>query len=527
MKQISNLVKLQLKNLYGINVIRHTTDKKVKKRKLALAVVYAVLAVMICFYMGAAAYGYIALGLAEMVPAYLVMISSLLILFFGIFKAGNVIFQRESYDILCSLPVSQTAIVVSRFVRMYVENLLLVCGIMLPGILVYGVMIRPGISFYLIGFIVTVFVPLIPITIATFLGALITAIASRMKHKNLVSVVLSLLLFGGIMLGTSQMKMIEDDFSVEMLQSLSDVVLTLIKSIYPPAIWMGNAMLEGNFVTCLLCVVGGVLVFLVAMAIISMNFHGICRGLYSTSAKHDYQMESLKKESVLSALYKREFKRYFSSSIYVTNTIIGPIMAVIFAAAVLGVGVDQIQQGLGIPLNIKGVIPFLLAGIFSIMTTTSTSISMEGKEWWIVKSLPVKTKDLLDSKILLNLSLFLPFYLVAEVLLTIALKPDLIELLWQLVVPVIMILFSCIFGITVNLKMPVFDWENEVVIVKQSASAMIGGLGGLVIILICMVPVLVAPAAYDNLLKAVICVAVVCVTGLLYKKNNAVNLQEL
>ncbi|MBO5260055.1 MAG: hypothetical protein J6B26_06720 [Agathobacter sp.] len=527
MKQISNLVKLQLKNLYGINVIRHTTDKKVKKRKLALAVVYAVLAVMICFYMGAAAYGYIALGLAEMVPAYLVMISSLLILFFGIFKAGNVIFQRESYDILCSLPVSQTAIVISRFVRMYVENLLLVCGIMLPGILVYGVMIRPGISFYLIGFIVTVFVPLIPITIATFLGALITAIASRMKHKNLVSVVLSLLLFGGIMLGTSQMKMIEDDFSVEMLQSLSDVVLTLIKSIYPPAIWMGNAMLEGNFVTCLLCVVGGVLVFLVAMAIISMNFHGICRGLYSTSAKHDYQMESLKKESVLSALYKREFKRYFSSSIYVTNTIIGPIMAVIFAAAVLGVGVDQIQQGLGIPLNIKGVIPFLLAGIFSIMTTTCTSISMEGKEWWIVKSLPVKTKDLLDSKILLNLSLFLPFYLVAEVLLTIALKPDLIELLWQLVVPVIMILFSCIFGITVNLKMPVFDWENEVVIVKQSASAMIGGLGGLVIILICMVPVLVAQEAYAGLLKAVICVAVVCVTGLLYKKNNAVNLQEL
>lgn len=527
MKQISNLVKLQLKNLYGINVIRHTTDKKVKKRKLALAVVYAVLAVMICFYMGAAAYGYIALGLAEMVPAYLVMVSSLLILFFAIFKAGNVIFQRESYDILCSLPVSQAAIVVSRFVRMYVEYLLLVCGIMLPGMLVYGVMIKPGISFYLIGLMVTLFVPLIPITIATFLGALITAIASRMKHKNLVSVVLSLLLFGGIMLGTSQMKMIEDDFSVEMLQSISDVVLTLIKSIYPPAIWMGNAMLEGNFVTCLLCVVGGVLVFLVAMAIISMNFHGICRGLYSTSAKHNYQMESLKKESILSALYKRELKRYFSSSIYVTNTIIGPIMAVIFAAAVLGIGVDQIQQELGIPLNIKGVIPFLLAGIFSIMTTTCTSISMEGKEWWIVKSLPVKTKDLLDSKILLNLSLFLPFYLVAEVLLTIALKPDLIELLWQLVVPVIMILFSCIFGITVNLKMPVFDWENEVVIVKQSASAMIGGLGGLVIILICMVPVLLVPEAYEDLLKAVVCIAAICVTGLLYKKNNAVNLQEL
>lgn len=180
-----------------------------------------------------------------------------------------------------------------------------------------------------------------------------------------------------------------------------------------------------------------------------------------------------------------------------------------------------------LPINITKILPYILAGIFCLMSTTCTSISMEGKEWWIAKSLPIKTKDLLDSKLLLNLSLILPFFLVSEVLLVIAIRPDFIELLWILVIPVVLILFGCVFGITVNLKMPVFDWENEVTIVKQSASSMIGSLAGFVMSLLCMVPVLFIPAAYGNLVKLAICILMLGLTGLLYKKNNAVNLQEL
>ena len=88
----------------------------------------------------------------------------------------------------------------------------------------------------------------------------------------------------------------------------------------------------------------------------------------------------------------------------------------------------------------------------------------------------------------------------------------------------ILIVFSQVFGLTVNLKMPVFDWENEVSVVKQSASAAIGGLGGFVVILVCMVPVLLVPAAYRNLVKGVLCVVFAGVTWILYQKNNKVNL---
>ncbi len=66
----------------------------------------------------------------------------------------------------------------------------------------------------------------------------------------------------------------------------------------------------------------------------------------------------------------------------------------------------------------------------SHLTTSCTSISMEGKQFWVIKSLPIPTKALLDSKITLNLGLMLPFYLISLAAIAIAVKPGLLELLW-------------------------------------------------------------------------------------------------
>lgn len=527
MKQISVLIGLQLKNMYGINVFRHTKDKKERAKKLALAVAYALVAVMVVSYIGGMVFGYTYLGLEELVPAYLIMICSVIILFFSIFKAGNVIFQRNAYDILCSLPVSQTAIVVSRFVRMYVENLILTSLVMIPAMVVYGVLAKPQLSFYIIGVLVTAFIPVIPITLSVFIGAIITAITSRMKHKSIVSAILSVGIVVGVMACTANLPAMEEEFSVEMLKDMSGVVSELIESIYPPAVWLGDAMLQGDYVICLCCIAVGLLLLVAVVFLVSVRFHWICRGLYSTSAKHDYKLKSLKKSSLLGAMYKRELKRYLSSGAYVTNTIIGPILMVVLAVSMIAMDVDSIQEMMGLPIDIQGIIPFLIGGICSVMPTTCSSISMEGKEWWIVKTLPIRIKELLDSKLLLNISLILPFYIVSEIMLIIALRPDVVELIWLVIIPIIMIIFSSVFGLFINLKMPVFNWENEVYVVKQSAAAFVGGIGGFVAVLIAMVPALVVPAEFASVTKFVICVFIMLLTGVVYHKNNKINLTEI
>lgn len=525
-QQIKILTKLELCNIYQLNVFRFNKDAKNKRRMLGLMAAWILVIAVLAFYVGGLSYGLVYLGLSDIVPTYLITISVLLLFFFDIFKAGSIIFAKNGLDALCSMPVSQTAIVVSRFLRIYVENLGFTLMVMLPGLAVYAWLIHPGISFYLLGIFVILIIPLLPVALSTLIGALITGFSSGMKHKSLVASALTLLMIVAIMFGSSRLTAMEDNITMDMLKELSSTVSVLLHKLCPPAAWLGNALISGNFLVCFACFLLFLAVFTAVIGLIAANFQPICRRLYSTSAKHNYRMETLKKDSVMVSLCKREFKRYFASSIYVTNTIVGPIMGVVFCVALLFIDTDRILAQFPIAIDLNGGSACLLAGIFGMMTTTCTSVSLEGKNWWIVKSLPLTTKQILDAKILMSLLLMLPFYLVAEVLLLLALKPGIVEFLWMLLIPAILILFVCVYGITVNLHFPVFNWDNETSVVKQSVSTLLGMAGSLVA-LICMVPVALVPVAYSHLVKAAICILVLGITAVLYRKNNRRDLRGI
>ena len=533
-KQLAALIKIQLINLYGLNVYRNLKDTKEKRKKFWLGVAYAFVILVMMFYVGAMSFGYVYIGLADILPAYLIMLASVIILIFSLFKAGNTIFQRVSHDILSSLPVRNSAVVISRFVRLYVENILLALVAMLPAIVVYGVMVKPAWSFYVIGLIVMLFIPLIPITISVFVGTAILAIASRAKHKNLVSILLSMALVVGLMLGSLKLSTIDENIDITALQNMLNVVLDLIKRIYPPAAWLGNAMLKGNFVTCLGCVGGGILIFGIVIGLVSVYYTPINNGLYSTGAKHNYEMKALKKSNMLRALYIRELKRYFSSSVYVTNTIISPVMGILFAVALLFVSPEQLESVAtefyaesGMVLHVRSMLPMVLATVFCMTPITAVSISMEGKQWWIVKTLPIKAKLLLDSKLLMNLSVSVPFYVLSVILVSIGQGVSFMEFVWICVVPLVALLFSCIFGQTVNLKMPVFDWENEVAVVKQGASTFIGGIVPFFVMLLATFGVMLIPTQYINVSMLLFSLILGTAAFLLYRKNSRVDLLNI
>lgn len=522
--QIKILTKLELCNLYGLNVLRFSKDKKMKRKAIGLLAVWLlVLAVLAC-YVGGLSFGLIYLGLEETVPAYLITVSGVLILFFGILKAGGAIFRKEGYDILCALPLPAGAAALSRLFKMYVEDLLMTLAVLLPGIAVYAWNIRPDAGFYLAGAIGIWSIPLIPMAASVFIGTLITGISSRMRHKSLIGAGLSILAALGIMYGSSRLAATGGDIDPEMLKDMSVFIMALLKRLYPPAVWLGTAIVRGDILGAVACACLSLAVFAAVAAGVACFFRKISQSLYGNFAKHNYRMGELKENSLLSSLCKREFRRYFSSSIYVTNTIIGPIMGCILSGALLFTGTDTLKELLPLPIDMEGMIPFVMAGVFCMMTTTATSISMEGKNWWILKSLPLSAKNILDGKILMNLLLILPFYALSELLLIFALKPGAGELLWLILIPAEIILFSCVYGITVNMHFPVLEWESELRVVKQSASAMLGGMGGFLLALLCAVIVGVAPKEYTDYLKTGICVVVLTATAVLYRINSRFDL---
>lgn len=525
--QTKILARTELYNIFGLNVLRFSKDKRIKRRAVLLAVTYILVVFMIMFYVGAQSYGLCLLSLCDIVPAYLIMISTLLIFFFGIFKAGGVMFKKEGYDILSSLPVSQSAIVISRFWRLYMENLLITLGVFLPGLGVYIWFVRPELAFFLFCLFGVAISPVLPTVGAIFVGALITAIASRMRYKSLVMSGLSILAVITIFVGSSRLSGDAGEISPEMLKELSGTISAILGKVYPPAVWLGTAMVQMNFGKLILCLLLSAGVLSAVVILISGCFHKICRELYGTLAKHNYQMGDLKRDSVLKALVKREFKRYFSSGIYVTNTILGPVMGVVFSGAVLLMGIDRVTELISVPVDIARYIPFVVAGIFSTMNTTCMSVSLEGKHWWIVNSLPLDTKAVLDAKLLMNLILILPFYLISEGMLTIALRPDPASQVWLLLIPAVIILFSCVFGLTVNLHIPVLTWESEVSVVKQSASSMLGGLGGVLLTILFVIANVLVSGGDSHLLKSACCIVALLAAAFLYRKNNMVELKMI
>lgn len=354
------LIRLELCNLFGLNVLRHTQDKKTRRKGRAMAALWAVLLALLFFYVGALSYGLVFLGVPEVIPAYLTAIISLVLFFLDIFKAGGVLFRKGGYDILCSLPVSQTDIVLSRLTRMYAENLAVSLAVLLPGLGVSAWLLRPGVAYCLLGVLSAFFLPLAPLAAAALLGALITAMASRMKHKALAEAGLSILLCVVLLLGSSRLAGLEGELSPALLQELAGTIWTVLGSLYPPAVWFGAAVTGGDLALFGGCAVLFLAVFAAVVAFLSANFHSICRRVHGSSATHDYRLSRQKQSAVLPALCKRELMRYLSSGVYVSNTIIGPIMGTALSAALLFVDLDPLTAALPIDVDVAGLIPFLL-----------------------------------------------------------------------------------------------------------------------------------------------------------------------
>lgn len=153
-----------------------------------------------------------------------------------------------------------------------------------------------------------------------------------------------------------------------------------------------------------------------------------------------------------------------NGSVGILFCIIGAIFMIIYK--------EDIQEFLILlPLFSEDLTPLLcLAGIgvSSMNIISASSISLEGNRLWILKSLPVYTKDIIHSKIMLHLLFCVPGGVVFSLASAYAFETDLFATLLIVLAPILFTLFIDLLGLILNLWKPKFDWVNETVCVKQS-----------------------------------------------------------
>ena len=377
----------------------------------------------------------------------------------------------------------------------------------------------------MLGAILALLIPLVlsllVLALSCLLGLLVAAIAVRIKRRSLVVTVVSLSFLVLYFWGYSR---IVASFT-DLLANAGEIA-EKVKGPLFPFYHMGLAA-EGKAGSFLIFagIVSGVL--LAVLLLLSHSFLALATTNKGSAAKA-YKRERVAQKSVERALLGKELKRFLASPMYLLNCGLGALMLPAAGVALLVMREDineylPMLQGF---LGDSDVIPLILAAVACMMSCmvdiTAPSISLEGKNLWILKSLPVTPLQVLRAKLRLHLLIAVPAVAVAVTCMLIAMTPA-----WpfMILIPLAALLFAvlvALFGLFMNLKAPNFNWTNEMVPVKQSLSVTVtlfGGWGVVLALGALYVPLngRIAPALYLGLSCAVL--AGLCVALLVWLRK--------
>ena len=410
-------------------------------------------------------------GVLDMMVPMMMLLAVVMELMFTLFAAQGLVFSGNDSDLMLALPVPAMAVVLGKVLALYLENLYMTVLWMLPVGIFYGLNGGPaGVGFWLRYLPCIVFMPLIPALLSLLGGWVLALTASRVKHRALVSNLISMLLMVAALVGAMQINRI-----AALILDKADQVRGLFHTWLLPAGLLGDAA-GGSWLAVPAFAALCLLPFLAVVWLVSTQYKRILTGVASRSTRSDYRMGRVEASGQFAALYKKECGRYFGSTIYVMNTAVGVVMAVGGCAyiAFSSTGRMLLAQ-LG-----AGALPAVVAMVCVVQAmccTTASSISLEGRTLWILKEAPIPARTLLGAKAALNLSLTVPSSILCTGLLASSMDLSAGEAAVVLLVFLAVVLWSALFGLVANLLLPKLDCPNDTIIVKQSAASMLGMFG--------------------------------------------------
>jgi ABC-2 type transport system permease protein len=486
MKDLMLLLGVNALNIFNINRLRHTADKKEKTKAAWALFGFTIVGLMMAGQMGM--YSYLlasalsGMGALSIMPGYIMMSAGLIIIFTTVYKSVGTLFSFRDYDHLMSLPIPTSTVVMSRILMLYGANLFFSAFVMIPSGIVYAVFAKPSFAFYPIFLICYLAMPMLPSVVACAIGLLIAAVSARFRRKNIAAViaglaaVILLLVLSVAIPGAAQ----DPTKVVSVITLVSDAM----RRAYPPSLWFTNA-LQLDIPSLLLYLGTSVGAFLLLSLAIGFGFKKINTALTGIHTSSNYRIRELKTSSPVKALYKKEISRYFASALYVTNTAVGPILLLLASAALFIMGPEKLSQYMPIP-ELEGTLadfaPFIVSLFVSLSVTTASSISIEGKQLWVIKSFPARPRDIFRAKALVNLTLSVPSALIGSKLAAIALKTSALQTLMLYLLPSVYSLLTTYLGVSVNLAFPKFDWTSETQIIKQGTATMISVFGNMALV---------------------------------------------
>lgn len=404
---------------------------------------------------------------------------------FTAFAAQGVVFGGRDADLLLSMPVPSFMVLGAKLIALYAENLVFCLFLILPAgaaWLWYGG--GGGALFILRLLIGTLFLTLLPTVLSLAAGFVLSWLGGKFANRKAVNLLLYVLLLAGVFAAAIQINLsvtglIAGEMGAEIEGAFTGWGL--------PFLWFQRGVC-GSWTALGIFCLGMLVLAVLAAALCARFYQQILTGLRSHGRRAAYRISRLNAAGRRRALLRKEAGRYFGTPIYLFNTGIGLILMVAAGAAAVVMGgklQDMLAQAGAEDLPLLSISAAVLGFMLSTVAITGSSISLEGRNLWILKEAPIPIGELLDVKAGFQLLLTCPCIVVCVGGLGWGLRLTLAEGAALLAAGAAFAGFTSLLGLAANLCFPKLDALNDMVVVKQSAAAFTATFGGMAAMLAC------------------------------------------
>lgn len=469
--------------------------KKNKPRSKAATTAYIILFVLLMAGLLGGMFTFLAFSLCgAMVEAgmdwlYFALMGLLAVLlgvFGSVFNTYAGLYLAKDNDLLLSMPIPVHTIMSARLLGVYLMGLMYAGVVILPAVIVYWITVPVHAGVIFGGILLVLLISVFVLTLSCALGWVVAKVSLKLKNKSFITVFISLLFIGAYYFFYFKAQTVISD----LVANAAEYGEKIKGAAYP--IYLFGRVGVGDAAAMLLVSAAVLLLFGLMWFLISRSFLKIATSSGKTEKKA-YRATAAKQNGVASALLAKEFGRFTASPSYMLNCGLGILLLPICGVLLLIKGgimitvMDEAVTAFGLH---RDSIPVLLCAAVCVLASmndmATPSVSLEGRNLWLMQSLPVTPWQVLRAKLTVQLLLTGIPTLFCVICIAVVYPFTAVQFLVAVLTLLLYVLFSALLGLFLGIKMPNLSWTSEITPIKQSGNVLLALFSGpLYTVLLC------------------------------------------
>ena len=467
MSNLTSLIKIELKQSFSAN-------SRSKKASSFVSMIF--LGIILVFASAIIGFSYCEVArLGEMEYKYintLPFVYSIFLIFNQSLINIKRVFIGKDFDLLESMPIKKRDIIVAKIINIYLVGLFYSACFQLPSSIVCAV--YDGWIYALKGVFDSVLVPIFPIVIAALLSTIISYISTKAKKfSSVVDFIFNLITALGFV---AICFVISFSTSYSSQESINSNVFDNMHWVNPTYFFSLKSLDDPIYLLVYLAI--NILGFFLMASFIGLFYNKLHELMNASKSNVKYVRKELKQKLEFRTLIDFEIKKFMKSKMYLLNSVMGGFIGIVIA---IGICYALRTQSFTIE-GVEDISPYISKyGFLSVIIINymlginvpgQALVSLEGKAFESLKSMPINPKKWINAKILIASCVSIFFSIIISLILISSAVFSLFSCIMIFIIPILFMISQNIILLYLDLRNPKLNWIDEHGMNKQANSGL-------------------------------------------------------